>query len=111
MRTDERSDAPLRSFSLRGAKDHGATLSSVVGLLGCGVACGACLVLLYVRGLGLAGHVISGALLLLSAALGLYAVLFAIGALSDGTHHRARALAGLVAGSLPFLYVVWIVVH
>lgn len=109
MRTNEHSDAPLRSFSGRAAEDRdcGATLAGVLGLTACVVSGAAWLTGRYVRDWDGASVVCVGALLL-SAAAGFYAVLFAVGALANGTRERARAVVGLITGPLPALSVAWL---
>lgn len=109
VRTDEHSDAPLRSFSGRAAEtgDCGATLAGVLGLTACAVSGAAWLTGRYVRDWDGASVVCVGALLL-SAATGFYAVQFAVGALANGTRERARAVVGLITGPLPALSIAWV---
>lgn len=109
MRTDERSDAPLPSFSGRAAEDRdsGATLSCVLGLVAFGMASASALIAPYLP-VGEWASAVCFVALLLSAATGFYAVLFGVGALVNGTRRRARALVGLITGPLPALSFLWV---
>jgi len=109
VRTDEHSDAPLQSFSGRAAEDRdcGATLASVLGLTACAVSGAAWLTGRYLRDWDGASVVCVGALLL-SAATGFYALLFAVGALTNSANQRARAIVGLITGPLPALSIAWV---